>query len=203
MAFDYSELARPRRHGPRGYLSYGSYKPWIRDEFAFRCIYCLCRETWFPDGEASFSVDHLRAQAEAPTLTAAYENLAYACNQCNAYKLTKETPDPCRDPYGKHLEVKESGAVVSLTPLGENLIETCRLNRPQLIAYRREMIVLLAMLLASRGRKAQSLLLRYVGFPVNLPDLSALRPPGGNDRPDGIADCYFERKRRGELTATY
>jgi hypothetical protein len=27
---------------------YESYRPWLRDEFAFRCVYCLTRETWGP-----------------------------------------------------------------------------------------------------------------------------------------------------------
>lgn len=47
--FRYPKDLQRRRHGPRGYLRYESYKPWLRDEFRFRCTYCLCRERWFPD----------------------------------------------------------------------------------------------------------------------------------------------------------
>jgi hypothetical protein len=36
-----------------------------------------------------------------------------------------------------------------------------------------------------------------------LPDLDALRPPGGNTRPEGIVDSHFERRKRGELPDTY
>jgi hypothetical protein len=57
MIFRYPMSAHERRHGPRGYQDYRSYKPWLRDEFEFRCVYCLCRERWFPDGDANFSVD--------------------------------------------------------------------------------------------------------------------------------------------------
>jgi hypothetical protein len=42
-----------------------------------------------------------------------------------------------------------------------------------------------------------------LAFPSDLPNLAALRPPGGNGRPDGIADSCFERRRRGELVEVY
>ncbi len=42
--FRYPDGPHQRRHGPRGYASYESYRPWLRDEFAFRCVYCLTRE---------------------------------------------------------------------------------------------------------------------------------------------------------------
>ena len=47
--FAYPRELHERRHGPLGYLDYGDYRPWLRDEFQFRCVYCLCRERWFPD----------------------------------------------------------------------------------------------------------------------------------------------------------
>jgi hypothetical protein len=45
MIFDYPEPKADRRHGPAKYTSYEYYRPWLRDEFAFRCVYCLKRET--------------------------------------------------------------------------------------------------------------------------------------------------------------
>jgi len=42
-----------------------------------------------------------------------------------------------------------------------------------------------------------------VGSPDDLPDLSRLAPPGGNSRPDGIANCHFSRRSRGELPELY
>lgn len=44
--FDYPELAHQRRHGPQGYAGYHSDRPWLRDEFEFRGVYCLIREQW-------------------------------------------------------------------------------------------------------------------------------------------------------------
>ena len=43
-------------------LNYQSYKPWLRDEFQFRCVYCLWRERWHSVGEDAFSVEHLQAR---------------------------------------------------------------------------------------------------------------------------------------------
>lgn len=32
--FDYPPEPHIRRHGPRGYSDYGSYRPWLRDELS-------------------------------------------------------------------------------------------------------------------------------------------------------------------------
>jgi len=42
--FHHPSAPAPRRHGPRGYLDYTSFKAWLRDEFTFRCVYCLTSE---------------------------------------------------------------------------------------------------------------------------------------------------------------
>ena len=44
--FEYPSEPHQRRHGPKGYADAASYSPWLRDEFSFRCVYCLKRETW-------------------------------------------------------------------------------------------------------------------------------------------------------------
>ena len=41
--FDYPVASHQRRHGPRGYSQPESYRPWLRDEFSFRCVYCLSK----------------------------------------------------------------------------------------------------------------------------------------------------------------
>ena len=45
-AFVYPEVPHSRRHGPKGYADCYQYHPWLRDEFSFRCVYCLSRERW-------------------------------------------------------------------------------------------------------------------------------------------------------------
>jgi hypothetical protein len=57
--FTYPDAEHVRRHGPQGYIDDEHYKPWLRDEFTFRCQYCRCREVWFPDGDRNFSVEHV------------------------------------------------------------------------------------------------------------------------------------------------
>jgi len=72
-----------RRHGPRGYADYRACKPWLRDEFTFRCIYCLTRERWYPSGHEEFGVDHVKPVSAAADLIVDYDNLLYACSSCN------------------------------------------------------------------------------------------------------------------------
>ena len=46
IPFMYPGQSHVRRHGPAGYADYKRYRPWLRDEFTFRCVYCLKRERW-------------------------------------------------------------------------------------------------------------------------------------------------------------
>jgi hypothetical protein len=202
--FDYPSAPHVRRHGPRGYLDYKHYKPWLRDEFSFRCVYCLCRETWLPDGEAYFGSDHVSPRSRAPEAASSYDGLVYACSVCNAWK--KDFPadlDFGAVALAKHLEGEPDGTVRALSRSGEALIDVCALNRPDLVAFRRDLRTLLELLAQRRGKEAARLRQRYLGYPDDLPDLASLRPPGGNSRPNGIAECAFERRRRGELPEAY
>jgi hypothetical protein len=56
--FAYPGQALARKHGPEGYTDYPSYKPWLRDELTFRCVFCLIRERWYQDEDKTFHVDH-------------------------------------------------------------------------------------------------------------------------------------------------
>ena len=204
MIFQYPRRAHMRRHGPRGYRNYQSYKPWLRDEFDFRCVYCLWRERWYAVGEVAFSVEHVQSQAAASQLVCDYDNLVYACCRCNSVKTdTAAVLNPCRDAFGDHLDVLANGCIHDLTPEGRELIRTCRLDEPLLTESRRRMLDLLRTLQDSKSPKALSLLQRYLAFPDNLPVLSNCRPAGGNARPGGIAESYNERSRRGSLPSTY
>ena len=201
--FRYPTEKHVRRHGPRGYHNAASYKPWLRDEFAFRCVYCLCRERWFPDGEAAFSVDHLRPQFSTPALRTIYDNLVYACCQCNAVRGIASVPDPSEHAYGQHLRGLRNGRVEALTAIGRDLIEICRLNRPHLVSFRRGMLEVLASLRQHKGAQVDVLVKNYLGFPPSLPNLAVLRPPSGNSQPAGIEQSYYVRRSRSELPETY
>jgi hypothetical protein len=202
-AFAPTDALDVRRHGPRGYVDDEHYKPWLRDEFTYRCVYCSCREVWFPDGDRSFSVEHLRPTSLAPEGLTDYDTLVYACCQCNAARGAILLPlDPTAG-LRQHLEVSADGSIRGLTPAGEDLIRICRLDRPNLVAFRRLVLDVLRLLGRKRDREAADLRRRYLGYPANLPDLSKLKPPGGNLRPEGIERSAFACRARGELPEVY
>ena len=120
--FQYARRPTFAEHGPRGYAEPQRYKAWLRDEFQFRCVYCLCRERWCPDGEDSFSVEHFRPQAWAAAEICDYDNLLYTCVRCNAAKrdLTGVL-DPAQVPLADHLEILEDGRIRGLTAEGTGL----------------------------------------------------------------------------------
>jgi hypothetical protein len=199
MLFRYAETPHVRRHAPQGYQDYRSYKPWLRDEFHFRCVYCLCRERWFPDGDASFSVDHVRPRRQERGARAGYTQLVYACCQCNAAKqAAADVLDPWVEPFGRHVQVAADGTIHDRTPQGHALIQICRLDRPKLTVFRQGMLHLWHDLRERPGSEAAALRQRFFGAPENLPHLAALRPPGGNTRPQGIAESAYARQQRGE-----
>ncbi len=95
MILDYPPRQDERRHGPADYARYESYRPWLRDEFDFRCVYCLKREKW---GQVTFEfeLDHFQPQSLKPRLKLVYSNLVYACRRCNAVKLDQSVIDPLK-----------------------------------------------------------------------------------------------------------
>jgi hypothetical protein len=64
MLFQYPNSPHLRRHGPFGYEDYISFKGWLRDEFTFRCVYCLERERWYPSGADAFGVEHVKPEGD-------------------------------------------------------------------------------------------------------------------------------------------
>jgi len=203
-ALAYPTVAHVRRHGPRGYADYRAFKPWLRDEFTFRCVYCLTRERWWPSGWEEFAVEHYMPQSAAPDRIGDYENLLYACSSCNRNRQDTTIPlDPATQPLGAHLRLTTDGTVDALTKEGRVLLRVCHLNRPLLVQFRLRLLALIDRLTTPLSAKNEVVLLSVLGFPDDLPDLAAKRPPGGNTRPDGIAASFFEQKRRGELAEGY
>lgn len=200
--YAYPSAPHERQHGPTGYTDYRQFKPWLRDEFLFRCVYCLFRERWNPDGDAAFGVDHVLPKGRKRELSLVYDNLVYACNRCNTRKGTQnDVPSPDSVAYGEHLSVSDDGIVHPRTDVGARLCLTVSLNAPDKVAYRRR----IAGLLKSHGDdlECRRLLRDWMGFPISLPDLRGLRPPTGNTRPEGVESSCFERRRRGELPGVY
>jgi hypothetical protein len=196
-AFDYPAARLVRIHGPQGYSDYESYRAWLRDEFTFRCVYCLSREQW-GHVTGDYELDHFVPQRTEPAKKAGYESLVYACRRCNLTKSGESVPDPLRM-TAELLRVQPDGSVQSFSAEGEVLVLKLDLNAPRMIAWR----LLWMRLVYLAGEHDADLFQRCMGYPVDLPNLARLRPPGGNSRPTGIDASHFARRARGELPTTY
>ncbi len=179
--FAYPATAHNRRHAPAGYVAYQHFKQWLRDEFTFRCVYCLERERWYPIRSAAFSVDHVIPQIIAPQLICDYENLVYACLRCNSNKLALQLPDPTRVPFANCLSVGHDGIISALTADGADLIDLLHLNDSGVIDTRRKYLRVIKLRRDyPDDAEVKALFLDAFGYPDDLPDLKSLRPPGGN-----------------------
>lgn len=198
--FAYPRWPHARRHGPRGYRDYQNFKPWLRDEFTFRCVYCLFRERWYPAGHAAFGIDHVLPRSVRPDLACDFDNLVYACSRCNSLKQEAALTDPCAAGLAGHVHVTDDGSAEALTREGRRMIRLLRLD--QLNEWRSRLLRVLARI-ARLGEAATAELHAWLGYPDDLPDLEALRPPGGNARPEGVMTCYVARLRGGEPLSNY
>ena len=199
--FTYPDAPHVRRHGPRGYSESGSYQPWLRDEFKFRCVYCLARERWHK-GQFGFQVDHVVPKSKAPLRTLDYDNLVYACETCNEMKSDAAgIRGPCETAYHECLRVHKDGTIAALNPEGQILIAVLRLDNDNVenTEFRRLMFEVICL----ARKKDPAMYSRLMGFPDDLPNLARKRPPGGNSRPEGIRESYQARRARNELPETY
>lgn len=195
-----------RKHGPRGYLEYQSFKPWLRDEFSYRCVYCLTRERWCPSRHRDFGVDHVAPQSRSPAGLLDYLNLVLACNECNARKRDVEFPDALRAmTLQEHITWNESGLAIGQTPEGLFLIDLLLLNDPSRLEVRSLILELwneASQLLATDPRRTSQKVALFE-YPTELEDLRNLRPPGGNVLPDGVSTCAFAQREQSALPRFY
>ena len=197
MIFDYPEPRSHRRHGPAGYADYESYREWLRDEFCFRCVYCLKRESW---GRVTgdFELDHFEPQSAHPEKTLDYENLVYSCRTCNLTKSSNSIDAPFEILHSESLRCNPDGRLVAFSAEANRLILVMDLNSPQAVEWR-----LMWSRITSMARlNDSSLHTMLVGFPRNLPALGRKQPPS-NSRPEGIDESWYEKQRRNELPTSY
>ena len=195
--FTYPSSPHTRRHGPTGYEDYGSYRPWLRDEFTFRCVFCLRREQW---GVITglWDIDHLVPQSRNSALALEYDNLLYVCRTCNSTKSVHLVSDPCNLTLADCLHVNEDGTITALNDDGLLLIEILRLDNEDYTRFR-NLVIQTTRVLATNSWPTFVL---WMSYPGDLPNLGKLRP-NGNSRPGGINDSFFERRIRGELEEVY
>ena len=93
--FTYPDSPHRRRHGPLGYADYDSDRPWLRDEFDFRCIFCLIREQW---GRVSgeFNVEHYVPALHLPGHHLPAESLHLPAIHLSASPLAAPPPEVYR-----------------------------------------------------------------------------------------------------------
>lgn len=117
----------------------------VRQWFDYRCGYCGVSET---DAGGELTVDHFQPVSAGGDDSD--NNLVYACSRCNQYKSDfhpsaddlangRRLLHPLRDELAAHiLPNEQNGTLEPLTETGRFHIIVLQLNRPALVAHRRE-----------------------------------------------------------------
>jgi len=118
----------------------------VRQRAQVRCEYCHLLEI---HSSLPFEVEHIIAEKHGgPT---AFDNLAWSCRYCNAYKgsnivgIDPETGEisplfhPRRDRWGEHFRWR-GPILLGLSPQGRATIAVLRINHPELVAVRQSLL---------------------------------------------------------------
>ncbi len=196
--FTYPTTSHIRKHGPSGYKNYQYYRDWLRDEFSFRCVFCLNREQWVM-GRSVWEIDHIVPQSLFPLGKCLYDNLLYVCRQCNLNKSDQLVSDPCQIAFGDCLVVQDDGTINALNEAGELLVKTLRLNNQDYTHFRQ----LIIQAIRSFFLHDRDAYIQWMRYPLSLPDLSNIKAPLSNTKPESVNDSFYARRCRGELPETY
>ena len=117
----------------------------VRRRAGNRCEYCRIPQEATPF--IAFHIEHICAKQHAGDDNP--ENLALACDRCNAFKgpnLTSIDPDtgatvrlfnPRSDDWSEHF-LFEAGEVLGLTPTGRATVRLLNINAPRRVQLRQE-----------------------------------------------------------------
>jgi hypothetical protein len=157
-------------------------------------VFCLRREVW---GQvvAEFAIDHFEPVASRPDRATEYDNLLYACGACNARKADQFVADPLTELLAEAVAVGPDGSIEVRTRHARRIVRVLQLDLPEMTEYRAMWIGIIQL----AAKYDPDLYQRLLGFPSDLPDLLALKPPGGNTRPDGVEQSHFRCKEAGNL----
>ena len=194
--YQYPHAPHEHLHGPGGYTTYESYRDWLRDEYLYRCVYCLHREKW-GRRRGQWHIDHLLSQEDHPELVVTYENLIYSCAGCNLAKGNTSVPDPCSCMLHSAVEVFENGEIEGKTPEARRTIKILGLDGPEDIEFRSLLIGIYRL-----KEYDYEQFVRWMGYPTYLPDLTKKRCPT-NSRPEGLQDSAHALRARGQLPDYY
>jgi HNH endonuclease len=144
-------------------------------------------------------LDHFLPASTHPDQSQTYENLVYCCARCNEIKRNRAVPDPCRFLVNGDITVRRDGTLVIRSPEAHRIVQKLGLAEREATEFRLLWIGILDL----AERYEPLLFERLMGYPEDLPDLSRLRPPGGNSRRTGIAESFYARRKAGTLPAVY
>jgi hypothetical protein len=201
QVFVYPMEPHRRKHGPSGYTDYESYRDWLRDEFSYRCVFSLMRETW---PQTRFHIDHLISQKERPDLICDYDNLILVEARLNLVKGKRRVPDPCQVALGKclsvHVNGERAGQIEAYdgNKVGERIIRVLRLDSEDATRVRRQLITILR----SLAQTDESVFREFIGFPSKLPDLRSANAPE-NKRQQGLEQSAHHLLKTGRLPEWY
>ncbi len=145
-----------------------------------------------------YQIDHFLPKCEHPDVERDYDNLVYACSECNGTKATKYLPSPESVAYGDCIRVDENGEIHALNEPGKTIIEALHLDAGEYTLLRRRIIETIA-----EARLGSKTLKWCLGYPDDLPNLSAEKEPKHNKRLEGIRESHYERKLRNDLPVYY
>lgn len=145
-----------------------------------------------------YQIDHFLPKSEHPEVERDYDNLVYACSECNGTKAAKYLPSPESVAYGDCMRVDENGEIHALNDRGKTIIEALHLDASEYTRLRRTIIVTVA-----EARLGSETLKWCLGYPDELPNLSTEKKPKANKRLNGIRESHYERKIRDELPEYY
>ena len=148
---------------------------------------------------ANFTIDHFLPISIYPEATVDYHKLVYACAACNCAKGGQLLTDPCKVLLGNDVRVHDDGTIHASKDDARRLIRLLGLDDPEFVEFRLMWLGIIE--LASRNNL--ELFQRLMGYPENLPNLSRLKPPGGNSLPEGVKESYYAQRQKGVLPATY
>lgn len=117
----------------------------VRLLYQFRCGYCGVTEV---DTGNGLEIDHYLPVSRGGKDQ--LENLVYCCSACNRFKGSVWAPansarrilHPLRDDTAAHFREGLDGQIIALTETGQFHIETLHLNRPQLVAQRKQRLLI-------------------------------------------------------------
>ncbi len=136
---------RVKNRDPGVVRRYKDFKPHLRLDFSFECVYCGLHENEV-GGIRGFAVDHFRPKSKFPQLTLEYSNVLYACCVCNTFKgddwphddpLThgKGYLDPCVVDYDDHFERTVHHELQGISEPAKYMVDRLHLNRRQVTKH--------------------------------------------------------------------